>query len=89
VLSVRSDPEAAEIFVDGEIAGETPARVALPRAIDHSVFIKKEGYRPELVLVHSNRSPEGLEFLTPYEIDVTLVPLLDPRSRDLEVETED
>jgi hypothetical protein len=89
VLAVRSQPEAAQIFVDGELAGETPARLALPRQVDHSVFVKKEGYRPELVLVHSNRSPDGLEFLTPHEIDVTLVPLVDTRPRDLEVETED
>jgi len=89
VVAVRSEPAAAQIFVDGELEGETPARLALPRESDHSVYVKKEGYRPELVVVHSNRSPEGLEFLTPHEIDVTLVPLVDTRPRDLEVEAED
>jgi hypothetical protein len=89
VVAVSSKPAAAQIFVDGELAGETPARLALPRESDHSVFVKKEGYRPELVVVHSNRSPEGLEFLTPHEIDVTLMPLIDTRPRDIEVETED
>jgi hypothetical protein len=89
VLAVRSDPEAAQIFVDGELVGETPARLALRRELDHVVFLKKEGYRPELALVHTNRSPDGLAYLTPWEIDVRLLALDDPAARDLEIQTED
>ncbi len=85
---MRSTPPAAQVFVDGELAAETPARLSLPRESDHSVFLKKEGFRPELVLVYSNRSPDGLAFLVPHEIDVRLVPL-DDASRDLKLETDE
>jgi hypothetical protein len=87
-VEVRSTPSAAQVFVDGDLVGETPAQLTLRREHDHSVFIKKPGHVPELVVVESQLSDEGVRFLVPWEIHVRLAPA-DARDRDLEVETED
>jgi S1-C subfamily serine protease len=42
VLTITSDPDAAEIFVDGKFHGNTPATLKLP-AGSHSVVLKSPG----------------------------------------------
>lgn len=88
-LGVVSEPPGAEVYVDGAPAGTTPLELALPPAADHSVYLKKDGYRPELVVLSPNRGPDGVEFLTPADVRVRLVPLADPRGREVEIEVEE
>lgn len=45
ILVVRSDPEAAQIFIDGELETATNATLSLPPGI-YEVEVKKEGYFP-------------------------------------------
>lgn len=86
-VGVETTPEGAEVYLDGERVGETPMRIAVSTLTDHSVFLKKEGYTSELVILSSNDSGE-IHFLTPADVRVRLTPLVDPRARDLEVEVE-
>lgn len=87
-VGIESSPAAAEIYVDGDLVGETPAEVRVPTGEDHSVFIKKQGYKSRLVVLNRNEPQDGIDFLTPADIRVRLVPLTDPKGRELEVEVE-
>jgi diacylglycerol kinase family enzyme len=52
-LSVTSDPDNAEIGVDGELVGTTPSVLQL-RVGEHTITLKKTGYKPwqrKMVLV--------------------------------------
>ncbi len=86
-IGVESRPPGAEIFLDGEAAGLTPTRLAVPTASDHTVYLKLDGHEPHMVVLHSNQPGDGLNFLTPPDIYVRLMPLLNT-DRDLEIEVE-
>ncbi len=43
-ISIVSEPEGAEIVIDGQEAGTTPATFRFERAKDHVVSLYKEGY---------------------------------------------
>ncbi len=45
-LRVNSEPEGAEVFIDGISRGETPASLQLPSG-EHDLFLYKKGYVPE------------------------------------------
>ncbi len=89
-VGIDSRPAAAEVFVDGFRIGQTPVRIPIGTLSDHKVYLKKEGYRPELVILTLREPPDRLNFLTPPDIFVTLVPL-DDRSigSDLQIEPEE
>jgi hypothetical protein len=74
-INVRSDPTGADIFLDGDLVRQTPARLEMSTLTDHKVYLKKEGYRPELVVVEKRTGADGLVFLSPPDIFVKLVPL--------------
>ena len=86
-VGIESSP-VAEVYLDGNLVGETPLRLRVPTGDDHSVFVKKEGYKARLVVLNRNQPQDGIDLLTPADIRVRLVPLSDPRARDLEVEVE-
>jgi hypothetical protein len=47
-LSVSSDPAGAEILIDGKPSGHvTPAKIAMDKAGNHSVTVRKDGYLDE------------------------------------------
>lgn len=86
-VSVHSTPAAAQVFVDGDFIGVTPQRLAIGTLSDHKVFLKKDGYRPELVVLTLHRPTDGINFLTPPDVYVTLSPL-DGSERDSDVEVQ-
>ncbi len=88
-VGVESSPEGAEVYLDGERVGATPMTLRVSTAVDHSVYVKKEGYRSELLVLNRNQPSDQIDFLTPADLDVRLVLTLDPLGRDLEVETEE
>jgi hypothetical protein len=71
-VNVRSDPPGADVFLDGVLVKQTPVRLEMSTLRDHKVFLKKDGYRPELVVVERKRGQDGVEYLSPPDIFVTL-----------------
>jgi hypothetical protein len=82
-VGVESDPPGAQIFLDGQLVGETPAQVEVGRGEPHTVFLKREGYKPELVLLERHEANDGVDFLTPADVVKRLSP---GPSEDLELE---
>jgi hypothetical protein len=50
-IPVASDPTGADILVDGNFVGQTPATVVLKKTTDHLLTIQKVGYQPKSVPV--------------------------------------
>jgi predicted acylesterase/phospholipase RssA len=73
-VGVESDPPGAKIYLDGEIVGQTPAKLRVSRDAPHTVFLKREGYKPELVLLERHEATDGIDFLTPADITKRLSP---------------
>jgi len=71
-VGMESVPKGAEVYLDGDLIGLTPLKTPVWRHVDHSVFLKKPGYRPELVVLRRNDPPDGLFFLTPADVRVRL-----------------
>ncbi len=87
-VGIRSVPEQAEVYVDGELVGTTPLELRVGVAQDHSVYVKKEGYQPRMVVLNRNQPADGIDFLTPADIRVRLVPRTGMPDRDVQVEVE-
>ena len=87
-VGIESNPEGAEVYMDGTLMGVTPLRLRIPTRADHSIYLKKEGFRPQLVVLNSNQPQDAIDFLTPADIRVRMIPGVDSMGRDLEVETE-
>jgi predicted acylesterase/phospholipase RssA len=84
-VPIDSAPRDARVFVDGSDLGHPPLEVDLRSDRDHSVFVRRKGYRPALVILRSERpDPKARPELEPGEVKVQLVPI--DRGRDLEVE---
>ena len=73
-VGVESDPPGAQIFLDGELVGETPAQLRVGRDEPHTVYLKREGYKPELVLLERHEANDGIDFLTPADVARRLSP---------------
>lgn len=73
-VSIESDPPGAEIFLDGKPVGQTPLKLSVSRDLDHSVYLKKEGYRPELVVLEKHEANDGIDYLTPADVAKHLAP---------------
>ena len=84
VVPVDVGPGPVELYVDGERAEAVPARLELRADRDHKIFVKRDGFRPELVVLES-RTVEGREQLVPGEVRVQLA----PRAGEREVEIRD
>lgn len=50
-IPVASEPTAADVLVDGNLVGQTPATVVLKKSSSHLVTIQKVGYQPKSVPV--------------------------------------
>ena len=87
-VGVESAPVGAEVYLDGELMGVTPLQLRVGTGGDHSVMVKKEGYRSELLVLNSNQPSDNIDFVTPADLRVRLMPRSDPLGRGLEVELE-
>jgi hypothetical protein len=90
LVGVQSQPPGAEVYLDKQLVGRTPLELRIGRSQAHAVYVKREGYRPELVVLELVRAADGLTFLVPPDVEVRLVPegaAPDP-GRDLEIEVE-
>ena len=91
-IAIESDPPGAEIFLDGKSVGQTPQNLRVPRDLDHTVYLKKDGYRPELVVLEKHEANDGIDYLTPADVAKRLSPgpSSDPElERRLRIEVEE
>lgn len=73
-VGIESDPPGAQIYLDGKLAGVTPLELQVGRDSAHTVYLKKEGYKPELVVLDKHDTADGLDFLTPADVTRRLSP---------------
>jgi hypothetical protein len=91
-VGVESDPPGAQIYVDGKLEGVTPLELRVSRDAPHTVYLKKEGFRPELVVLDRHEATDGVHFLTPADVSRRLAPgpSSDPElERRLQIELEE
>jgi hypothetical protein len=91
-VAIESDPPGATIYLDGKAVGATPQKLRISRDSSHTVYLKKEGYRPELVVLEKHDANDGIDFLTPADVVKRLAPgqSSDPDlERRLKIEAED
>ena len=88
-VGIESAPTAAEVYLDGELIGSTPLELRIPTGADHSVYLKKEGFQPRMVVLNRNQPGDDIDFLTPADVRVRLVPRTGMPDRDVEVEIEE
>jgi hypothetical protein len=89
-VGVSSQPAGAEIWLDKELVGHTPLELRLDRRAAHAVYLKREGYRPQLVVLERLADPDGLSFLAPPDVEIRLIPGAQSteQQRDLDIEIE-
>jgi hypothetical protein len=85
-VGIESAPDAAEVYLDGELVGTTPLELRVPTAADHSVYLKKEGFQPRMVVLDRHAPADGIDFVTPADVRVRLVPRTGMQDREVEVE---
>ena len=73
-IGVQSDPPGATVYLDGEAVGKTPTELEVGRDGAHTVYLKREGYKPELVLLEHHEANDGIDFLTPADVAKRLSP---------------
>ena len=73
-VGIESDPPGAQIYVDGKLEGVTPLQLRVSRDAPHTVYLKKEGFRPELVVLERHEANDGVDFLTPADVSRRLAP---------------
>lgn len=84
-VPIDSAPRDSSVFVDGDPVGTAPVEVELRADRDHSVFIKRDGYRPELIILRS-QVRDSRPRLEPGDVRVRLVPIERGRELDIEVD---
>ncbi len=84
-VTVDATPGDASIFVDGKVAGVSPQAPNLRADRDHAIFVKRPGYRPELVILRSLRDT-GRPRLEPAAVKVKLLPVVPGHEVEVEVE---
>lgn len=78
--------ETVEIYVDGRLIEGNPGLLTLSANDPHTVFIKAEGYEPQLVALVPEPGPDGEMRLTPDNVCVELVPVGQGRALEIEVD---
>jgi hypothetical protein len=73
-VGIQSEPPGAQIYLDGKLAGTTPLELRVSRDAPHTVYLKKEGFRPELVVLERHEASDGIDFLTPADVTRRLAP---------------
>ena len=85
-VRVTSHPERSTVFLDGVEIGTTPLTRRIDRTQDHAIYVKRDGYRPQLVVLELQRREDGIHFFLPPDVDVTLSRPRGETERDLEIE---
>jgi len=96
-INVLSEPNGAQVFVDGTLVGKTPVKLVIERTKDHIVFLKLDGYVPVQEVLVLNRASDRIDFLTPADVELRMARRLeadDPtrdakRGVNVELEKED
>ena len=76
-------PGAVELYVDGRRVEVVPPEVELRADRPHKLFVKRPGYRPELIVLEA-REVAGEPALAPDEVWVRLRPLTGDRGVEIE-----
>jgi len=79
--------ERVEIFVDGQLLEGNPDLLELSVDEPHKVFIRAEGFEPQLIPFVPEPGVDGEMRLTPDKVCVELVPV--GQGRQLKIELED
>jgi hypothetical protein len=80
-------PEPLVVYLDGERLTEIPEELELKANRDHTFFVKRDGYRPKLVILTTHEF-EGRHTLAPDAISLTLKPITDT-TKALTIELEE
>ena len=80
-------PQTVRVWVDEQLIEGNPNLLELSRDEPHKVFVRAEGFEPQLVVLESVPGDDGELQLTPANLCIELVPL--GQGRQLEVELED
>jgi hypothetical protein len=91
-VGIESDPPGAAIYLDGKPVGQTPQTLRISRDAAHSVYLKKEGFRPEMIVLEKHEANDGIDYLTPADVVKRLAPgpSSDPElERRLKIEVDD
>jgi len=52
-ISIATNPDNAEIYVDGLLKGRTPAKIYLDKDQSYTVELRKEGYESQFATIKS------------------------------------
>jgi hypothetical protein len=72
MIGLSVSPEPAVLFVDGKRLDELPESVELTANKDHTLFLQREGYRSQLIIVRTAEREGGEDFLSPERVEVLL-----------------
>lgn len=53
-LDLNSEPQAAQVYVNGNLMGETPVRLKLESKGTYSIEFKKDGYKTKTVNIQNH-----------------------------------
>ncbi len=71
LIAISAGPEPVVLYVDGEELEAVPETLELKANQDHTLFFRREGYQPQLVVVRT-REHEGEPRLEPATVEVRL-----------------
>jgi hypothetical protein len=87
-VPLQLDPPTAAVYVDGELQpGAGSGVLALRSDRSHVLFVKREGYRSQQIVLTSEKSGEGHR-LVPDRVRVTLRPV-QAQGRSLRIDVDD
>src|SRR5437867_2337475 len=64
-VTVKTDPTGAQVYVNGQEAGETPIVLTLPRKQDHVLNISLDGYHAETAELKRSLAGTAIFYLLP------------------------
>ena len=91
MIGVETDPPGAQIYLDGHPVAKTPTTLQVGRDRAHTIYLKREGYKPELVVIDRHSANDGIDYLTPADVTKRMNPgpSSDPEmERRLKIEVE-
>ena len=90
-IGIETDPPGAQVYLDGNPVAKTPTSLQVGRDRAHTIYLKREGYKPELVVLDRHTATDGIDYLTPADVTKRMNPgpSSDPEmERRLKIEVE-